>query len=224
MSTEIDLLLALRQAIKSRTTITYSNDSGPCSSLLNATQLVLSGKPFPKAGRTRYQKPDTPSEFYLLDALYVAWLLREAPGAEYMKQLREHGLSAGFVSVTERKHVTDWLEGKISDNERIAPLSCEIHSFISLLQTYNCLAESTTPPGTPRTTTTGQAIPATPRTRATEANTSSPSKRRYVADTQDVEVVKKIRQNEVELRDRNSVLRGIKPNVRGCIRPWNHCR
>ena len=34
-----------------------------------------------------------------------------------MKQLREHGLSAGFVSVTERKHVTDWLEGKISDNE-----------------------------------------------------------------------------------------------------------
>lgn len=130
MSTEVDPLLALRQAIKSRTQITYSNDSGPCSSLLNATQLVLSDKPFPKAGRTRYRKPDTPSEFYLLDALYVAWLLREAPGAEYMKQLREHGLSAGFVSVTERKHVTDWLEGKISDNERIAPLACEYRFFL----------------------------------------------------------------------------------------------
>ena len=130
MSTEADPLLALRQAIKSRTDITYSNDSGPCSSLPTATQLVLSGKPFPKAGRTRYRKPDTPSEFYLLDALYVAWLLREAPGAEYMKQLREHGLSAGFVSVTERKHVTDWLEGKISDNERIAPLSCEIDPLL----------------------------------------------------------------------------------------------
>ena len=139
MSTEVDPLLALRQAIKSRTKITYSNDSGPCSSLPHATQLVLSGTPFPKAGRTRYRKPDTPSDFYLLDALYVAWLLREAPGAEYMKQLREHGLSAGFVSVTERKHVTDWLEGKISDNERIAPLSCEfiIYPFISLHKTYS---------------------------------------------------------------------------------------
>ncbi|KAF8801452.1 RNA polymerase II-associated protein [Phlegmacium glaucopus] len=203
MSTEADPLLALRQAIKSRTKITYSNDSGPCSSLPNATQLVLSSKPFPKASRTRYRKPDTPSDFYLLDALYVAWLLREAPGAEYMKQLREYGLSAGFVSVTERKHVTDWLEGKISDNERIAPLT----------------SESTTPPGTPpRTTSTGHGLSATPRTRATEASTSTPSKKRYLADTQDVEVVKKIKQNEVELRDRNSVLRGIKPNNFAAVR------
>ena len=85
MSTEVDPLLALRQA-KSRTTITYSNDSGPCSSLPSATQLVFSGTQFPKAGWTRYRKPGTPSEFYLLHALYVAWLLREAPGAEYMKQ------------------------------------------------------------------------------------------------------------------------------------------
>ena len=75
------------------------------------------------------------SEFYLLDALYVAWLLREAPGAEYMKQLREHGLSTGFVSVTDRKHVTDWLKGKISDNERIAPLSCELFLVIFTYKT-----------------------------------------------------------------------------------------
>ena len=45
----------------------------------SATQLVLSGTPFPKAGQTCYRKPGTPLEFYLLDALYVAWLLREAP-------------------------------------------------------------------------------------------------------------------------------------------------
>ena len=64
MSTEVvDALLTLRH---------YSNDSGSCSFLPNATQLVLSGKPFPKVSRTRYRKPDTPSEFYLLDALYVA--------------------------------------------------------------------------------------------------------------------------------------------------------
>jgi len=40
-----------------------------------------------------------------------------------MKQAREHGLAVGFVSVTERKSVVDWLEGKISDHERITPLS-----------------------------------------------------------------------------------------------------
>ncbi len=49
----------------------------------------------------------------------------------------------------------------------------------------------------------------------TQLSTTSPSKRRYVADMQDAEMVKRIRQSEVELRDRNTVLRGIKPNV-GC--------
>ena len=43
--------------------------------------------------------------------------------------------------------------------------------------------------------------------------TGSPSKRRYVPDASDVDFVKKIKQNEIELRDRNTVLRGIKPNV-----------
>lgn len=74
-------------------------------------------------------------------------------------------------------------------------------------------AESTTPPGTPPRST-GQTS-ATPRTRV-EA-TASPTKRRYVADAHDLEVVKKIRQNEVELQDRNSVLRGIKPNVSASV-------
>ena len=73
-------------------------------------------------------------------------------------------------------------------------------------------AVSTTPPGTPPRTT-GQSQPITPRTRAVEAPTTTPLKRRYVADSHDVEVVKKIKQNEIELRDRNTVLRGTKANV-----------
>jgi hypothetical protein len=85
---------------------------------------------------------------YWTHYMLQCWLLREAPGAEYMKQIGEHELSAGFISasVTERKHVTDWLEGKFSDNERIAPAFPV--SYI-LTQTYSQLAESTTPPGTP---------------------------------------------------------------------------
>ncbi|KAF9481350.1 RNA polymerase II-associated protein [Pholiota conissans] len=195
MSTETDPLLILRQAIKSKSKITYANDAGPCATLADATLLVINDQPLPKSTRTRYRKAGAASEFYTLDAVYVAWLFRDAAGAEYMKQARENGLAVGFVSVTERKHVVDWLEGRTPDSDRIAPLT----------------TESSTPPGTPPRTAAGQ-VPITPRSRAPDAPTATPSKRRYIADAHDAEVVKKIRQNEVELRDRNTVLRGIKPN------------
>ena len=83
----------------------------------------------------------------------------------------------------------------------------------------NEAAVSTTPSGTPPRTA-GQSQPITPRTRVVEAPTTTPLKRRYVADLHDVEVVKKIKQNEVELRARNTVLRGTKANVRNSSR--NH--
>jgi hypothetical protein len=38
-------------------------------------------------------------------------------------------------------------------------------------------------------------------------------KRKYKTDANDAEVVKRIRQSEIELQDRNTVLRGSKPNV-----------
>ena len=77
----------------------------------------------------------------------------------------------------------------------------------------NVVAESTTPPGSPPRGASS-ALPSTPRVpRSTDAS-SSPSKRKYVADLADVEVVKKIKLNEVELRDRNTVLHGVKTNVR----------
>ena len=86
--------------------------------------------------------------------------------------------------------------------------------------------ESTTPPGTPPpsvhrrlpaqpfSTSHTQSLPSTSaRSRGDTGPNASPPKRRYVPDAMDVEVVKKIRQGEVELRDRNTVLRGIKNNV-----------
>ena len=77
----------------------------------------------------------------------------------------------------------------------------------------NEAAVSTAQSGTPPRMT-GQSQPITPRTRVVEAPTGTPLKRRYVAGVHDVEVVRKIRQNEVEQRDRNTVLRGTKANVR----------
>ncbi|ETW77673.1 hypothetical protein HETIRDRAFT_325571 [Heterobasidion irregulare TC 32-1] len=48
----------------------------------------------------------------------------------------------------------------------------------------------------------------------TAKSTTSPTKQRYVADAHGLEIVKKIRQGEVELRDRTIVLCDIKVNVR----------
>ncbi|KAH7918857.1 CDC73-domain-containing protein [Leucogyrophana mollusca] len=194
-----DALLALRNAIKSNAPITYAPTP---DSLATATDLVLGPSlSLPKSTPTRYTKPGSPTECYSLEAVYLAWLLRDAQGAEYVKQARELGLAVGFVSVTERKTVVEWLEGRALDQTqggRILPLE----------------AESTTPPGTPPPSTAALASTpsaATPKhTHAPAAD--SPTKRRYVADPQDVEVVKRIRENEVELRDRNTVLRGTKAN------------
>ena len=55
-----------------------------------------------------------------------------------------------------------------------------------------------------------------------ESPTTTPLKRRHVADVHDVEVVKKIKQNEVKLRDRNTVLSGTKINVRNL--PMNYLK
>jgi parafibromin len=50
-----------------------------------------------------------------------------------MKQARESGLAVGFVSVTERKNVVDWLEGKIPDHERIVSLASEWSGSLEIL-------------------------------------------------------------------------------------------
>ncbi|KAF8888237.1 RNA polymerase II-associated protein [Infundibulicybe gibba] len=164
--------------------------------LSSATHLVMSsGHTLPKSTPTRYRKPGV-SDVFSLEAVYLAWLLKDAPGAEYMKQARESGLAVGFVSVTERKNVVDFLGGVVADYERIIPLG----------------SESTTPPGSPpqssaTATHTATAKSAQKSTSFTDTS-ASPTKRRYVPDAQDVEAVKKIKRDEVELRDRNTVLRG----------------
>lgn len=123
-----DALISLRQAIRSKNPITYANGDSPCSSLLNATHVVLGpSASFPKSASTRLRKQGVTTasgiqDYHTLEAVYLAWLLRDAPGGEYMKQARENGLAVGFVSVTERKNVVDWLEGKVAEYERIAPL------------------------------------------------------------------------------------------------------
>lgn len=139
MTSTADPLNSLKQAIRSKAKITYKNDSGSCSTLSSATHLVFSPSlSLPKSTPTRLRKATAsstdpqahPSDFFPLDAVYLAWLLKDASGAEYMKQARENGLLAGFVSVTERKGVVDWLENRTAHHDRIVPLQCELYHLI----------------------------------------------------------------------------------------------
>lgn len=75
--------------------------------------------------------------------------------------------------------------------------------------------EGGTPPGSPT-----RAAPAIPSSSSQKPSASasgqhaSPTKRRYVPDSHDLETVKRIKESEIELKDRVTVLRGVKPNVR----------
>lgn len=125
-----DALAALRNAVRSKAKITYTGDAGSTTSLASATHIILSPSlSLPKSSPTRLRKPGTtsadptsqPQDFYTLHAVYLAWFLRDAHGAEYLKQTREHGLAVGFISITDRKSVVDWLEGKVNELDNIAP-------------------------------------------------------------------------------------------------------
>lgn len=143
---ETDPLLLLRQAISTRKTIKFLDESQqPTSSLSTATSLVLpqpsSSTPttLAKSTPTRLRKPNHtqtdpnthPSDFYSLDAVYLAWSLREAASAEYMKTVREAGIGiTNMVAITEKASVVDWLEGRVETIPNIVPLlgesaSCE---------------------------------------------------------------------------------------------------
>jgi parafibromin len=133
-----------------------------------------------------------------------------------MKQTRENGLTVGFVSVTERKKVVDVLEGRVPDHDGAIPAAEGgnplFFPLLILALILFGIVESTTPPGSPPRDL-GSRSAVIPKSSTAEP-TSSPTKRRYVPDHHDAEVVKKIKHSEVELRDRNTVLRGNKPNVR----------
>lgn len=127
----MDVLLTLKHAIKSGYKITFSDGTSPSPSFAAASHLVLSPTAtLPKSAPTRLRKPGVtstdhaanPQDFFALEAVYLAWDLRDVSGAEYMKAARENGLAVGFVSVTERKGVVDWLEGRTNDLENIVPL------------------------------------------------------------------------------------------------------
>lgn len=130
----MDPLDAFRVAISAKYEIEPVNASGASvDSLRSATHLRFSTAiTFPKSAPTRLRKVGSsakdpgsePDGFFMLEAVYLAWSLRDTPGGEYMKQAREHGLPAGgFVGLTERKSIVDWLKRTVTALDSIVPLS-----------------------------------------------------------------------------------------------------
>ena len=134
-----DALAALRSAAASKFFIAPVDSADALApSLLLATHLRLSPTlVLPKSTPTRLRRPASasanasagasaaapsdplaePDAFFSLAAVYLAWSLRDASSAEYMKHARESGLAVGFVGLTERKGVVEWLSGKLAHLE-----------------------------------------------------------------------------------------------------------
>jgi hypothetical protein len=130
----MDPLETFRAAVSAKYDIKPVNASGaPASSLRSATHLRLStAVTFPintptrlrKVGSSATDPASEPDGFFMLEAVYLAWSLRDTPGGEYMKQAREHGFPAGgFVGLTERKSIVDWLKRAVAVLDSIVPLS-----------------------------------------------------------------------------------------------------
>lgn len=62
-----------------------------------------------------------PHRFFSFDAILIVWTTRTDNAATYMRQATTE-VQEAYVSLTERRNVLDWLEGKIPDPEKIAPL------------------------------------------------------------------------------------------------------
>ncbi|ORX33232.1 RNA pol II accessory factor, Cdc73 family-domain-containing protein [Kockovaella imperatae] len=137
---------------------------------------------------TRYAKSDTKDGFYTAAQIYLAWSERASAVRDYLIKGQAEGV--GYVSVTDRRFVLDYLNGGNDEQGRVVPLSNDAG------------------PGSSMTLPSGaDALPASLESEAGPSKVSQPAKRKYEVNRADLEFCKKLRSEVVELRDRNSVLR-----------------
>lgn len=215
-SAKPDPLILLRRAISGRTDIhLLCKDGTKVYSLSDATTLALptsSGRvSLPKTLTTRYRKPDTPSDaspvtspehFYDSQSILCCYLNREKGFAAYIQEANQQGCA--FVSATERKLITDYLEGK-NANEPSSVVAFDLGQ--PLYQDFGTADGGTKAPVS--------GLPGDPNSdRPTgELDGASPAKRvRYAVDKTDQDLVKRIMQlhEARQVADRRTVLRGAK--------------
>lgn len=122
-----DVLNALRDAISRNQPITFLDGSTPSTSLTpGTTHIVLSPTlTVPRNTPTRFRRSATstatdpeanPKDFVSLEALLLVWTLRSSAAGDYVRQARA---VPGYVAVTDRKGIVEWLEGKRAEHENI---------------------------------------------------------------------------------------------------------
>ncbi|KAF8259262.1 hypothetical protein EI94DRAFT_1790594 [Lactarius quietus] len=141
----------------------------------------------PKAGISATDPSEQADGFFMLEAVYLAWSLRERRVENTCAKRASTACLRAGLSVSR--------SARVSSTGPSAPFS---------LSPDRSAIRANYATGLTATTST----PTSGRSCGDNAATTSPSKRRYVLDA--VEVRKKIRQDEVDFRDHNNVLRGIK--------------
>ncbi|KAG0145526.1 hypothetical protein CROQUDRAFT_716081 [Cronartium quercuum f. sp. fusiforme G11] len=218
---KIDPLILLRRAISGRTDIhLLSSQNAKVFTLSEATALALptpAGRvSIPKTLTTRYRKPGTPSDaspvaapehFYDSQSILCCYLNREKGFAAYIQEAQQQGCA--FVSATERKLITDFLEGK----NAAEPASVVAFELGQALYHNFGPATAGAKPSAGTGGTGGLWGEANGVSVSVAVDGASPAKRaRYAVDKQDQELVKRIMQlhEPRQVADRRTVLRGNK--------------
>ncbi|KAH9464770.1 hypothetical protein MJO29_001551 [Puccinia striiformis f. sp. tritici] len=231
---KVDPLILLRRAITSRSDIhLMSQDNAKVFTLALAFYISLpvqTGRiSIPKSLTTRYRKPGAPQEaspatdhdhFYDSQSILCCYLNRDKGFAAYIQEANQQGSS--FVSATERKAITDFLEGKSGSTEPSSIVALEsslptYHEYltseigVSGADTNTTSEENVNANLGKAGSTVGNQGQATERPGA-EADESRVKRARYVVDKGDQELVKRIMQlhEPRQVSDRKTVLRGAK--------------
>ncbi|KAA1113969.1 accessory factor associated with RNA polymerase II [Puccinia graminis f. sp. tritici] len=231
---KIDPLILLRRAITGRSDIhLMSQDNVKVFTLSLAFYISLpvqTGRiSIPKTLTTRYRKPGAPQEaspatdrdhFYDSQSILCCYLNREKGFAAYIQEANQQGCS--FVSATERKAITDFLEGKSGSSEPSSIVALE--SSLPTYQEYltneiglnggdvNATSKENSNANLEKGgSTTGSQGQITERPGA-ELDESRMKRTRYVVDKVDQELVKRIMSlhEHRQVSDRRTVLRGSK--------------
>ncbi|KAK4684011.1 parafibromin, partial [Tremellales sp. Uapishka_1] len=142
----------------------------------------------PKDVPTRYtSKADSSDEFYSLGQLWLAWTERATAVREYLIKGTSEGV--GYVTITDRRGVVDYLEGGRDASGRVVSQDGRVKEEKVLSST---IVEN---------------LPNALEHQAEAGPSRQTTKRKYEVDVADREFCKKLREEEVELRNHNSVLR-----------------
>ncbi|OWT39442.1 parafibromin [Cryptococcus neoformans Bt1] len=192
----LDLLKASLQSSTPPQLLTAASEPAPTLALAAYLSFASTANPInlPKDTPTRYtSKPGSTSEFYNIGQLYLAWIEKDSGVRDYLIKGQAGGV--GYVAITDRRPAVDYLLGKGDGEGRIVAKGEE--------------GAKQQPVGDSAASATAEALPAALES-AVEAGPSKASvqaKRKYEVDVIDREFCRKLRSEEIELRDRNSVLR-----------------